>query len=181
MAVAYTTYKSEAKIPFHYHFVCEHCGKDSGMLSAQVLGIADINISGKGRPSLDQQMELQTRAQASAKAALQAKINGAEKGRYGEGVSSKCPNCGKIQSWELRSGRWKPLINALQGLLAGFLIMIFASIFGKEAGSATVICMPIGLGIGLIFGLIQRTRAKIDSTKTTTRNKPEFIWPNIQA
>lgn len=179
MAVAYTTYTATADIPFHYHFVCEHCGKNSGMLTSKVQGSNSINISGKGRPTPAQQAELQAGAQASAKTALRIKIQNAEKGKYGEGVSSKCPHCGKIQSWELKSGRWKPLWNALQGLIAGFLIMIIAGLFGKQAGNAAAICIPIGFGAGLIFGLIGRVRAKADSAKTSNRNKPEFIWPSV--
>ncbi|MCE5234715.1 MAG: hypothetical protein LLF87_01495, partial [Eubacteriales bacterium] len=70
MAVAYTTYTATADIPFHYHFVCEHCGKDSGMLASKVQGSNSINISGKGRPSPAQQAELQAGAQASAQTAL---------------------------------------------------------------------------------------------------------------
>lgn len=179
MAVAYTTYTAKADIPFHYHFVCEHCGKDSGMLASKVQGSNSINISGKGRPTPAQQAELQTGAQSSAQTALQIKIQNAEKGKYGEGVSSKCPHCGKIQSWELKSGRWKPLWSALSGLGIGFFIMVFAGFFGKQAGNAAVIAMPIGFGVGLLLGLIGRVRAKADSAKTSNRNQPVFIWPRV--
>ncbi len=179
MAVAYTTYTAKAEFPFHYHFVCEHCGKDSGMLASKVQGSNSINISGKGRPTPAQQADLQTGAQASAQTALRIKIQNAEKGKYGEGVSSKCPHCGKIQSWELKSGRWKPLWSALSGLGIGFFIMVFAGFFGKQAGNAAVIAMPIGFGVGLLLGLIGRVRAKADSARTSNRNKPEFIWPSV--
>jgi hypothetical protein len=180
MAVAYTTYTARANIPFFYHFVCEHCGKDSGMLTSEVQGISSINISGKGRPTPEQQAKLNVDAQTSARAALQAKISVAEKGKYGENVNSKCPHCGKIQSWELKSGRWKPLVRALQGLIIGFLILIFISFFGgRKAGNSVVVFIPLGAGVGFIWGLIGRIKAKIDSMKTTNRNKPEFTWPNI--
>ena len=179
MAVAYTTYSATANIPFLYHFTCEHCNRDSGMIPSAVPGSAQININGKGRPTLEQQNNLNATAQSNARMALKAKIAYAEKGKYGEGVNSKCPHCGKFQSWELKSGRWKPLFNALQGLLIGFMIMLFATFFSKQAGNAMVICMPIGLAIGLIVGLVGRIRVKADSVKTTIRNKPEFIWPNI--
>lgn len=179
MAAAYTTYTATSSIPFTYHFTCEHCGRHSGMITSAVQGSNQINISGKGRPSPDQQVLLNAGAQSNARAAMQAKILKAEKGKYGEGVSSKCPHCGKIQSWELKSGWWKPLFAALQGLMAGFLIMLFADFFSKDAGNAAVICMPIGLGIGLVIGLVGRIRAKTDAVRTTVRNKPEFIWPDL--
>jgi hypothetical protein len=180
MATAYTTYTATAKITFRYHYVCEHCGKDSGMLASEVKGIDSINISGKGQPTPAQQAVLQAGAQSNAVAALRAKIAGAEKGKYGEGIRSKCPLCGKTQSWELKSGRWKPLWNALQGLIVGFLIMLIVSFFGgNKAGGAVVICIPILASAGLVWGLVGRARAKIDSSKTTNRNKPEFIWPNV--
>lgn len=75
----------------------------------------------------------------------------------------------------LKSGWWKPLFKALQGVIAGFLIMLFSGIFSKEAGNAVVICIPIGLGIGLIIGLVGRMRVRGDAAKTSARNKPEFI------
>ena len=108
MAVAYTTYTATADIPFHYHFVCEHCGKNSGMLTSKVQGSNSINISGKGRPTPAQQAELQAGAQASAKTALRIKMQGAEKGKYGEGVSSKCPIAEKSNLGSLKAAGGSP-------------------------------------------------------------------------
>jgi len=181
MATAYTTYTATSSIPYTYHFTCEHCGMHSGFISSAVQGSDQININGKGQPTFEQQLNLNAGAQANARMALKSKITKAEQGKYGEDVSSKCPHCGKIQSWELKSGSWKPLFYALQGLACGFLIMIFVGFFSKKAGNAMVICMPIGIAIGLIIGLVERMRAKSDSSKTTVRNKPEFIWPVDEA
>lgn len=177
MAVASTDYSSKAVQPYLYRFTCEHCGKDSGWQTAQELGIATLNVSGKRTLTEYEQMTLTAQAQSNLQNAIIIRKSKFKQGKYGESVKGKCPYCGKRQSWELASGKWRPWYNALQGLIAGLVILIIVGFFGKEAGNKAAITIPIGFFAGLIIGYIKLAKNKVDSMGTKARNKPEIVWP----
>ena len=176
MAVAYTTYKRNAKKAFQYQFTCEHCGKESPMKTFVVSASASKDVPGKAGLSPVDQAMLDEQAAGELQAAITIKKNFVEKGSYGQKISGKCDYCGKRQSWELKSAKLLPLWRALTGLAAGFLIMVFASLLGEDAGNAAVIFIPIGLGGGLLIGLIQLVNIRTCASKKQGNSKPSIYW-----
>lgn len=174
------TFEFSSKQPFAYRFTCEHCGQDSGWKLAAEQSNASLNVSGNRNISSQESAMLQQQAQSGLKQAVAARKFKMARGNYGADVSGKCESCGKHQSWEIGAAKWKPFITALQGLIGGFLLMIFASLFGKDAANTAAILIPIGLGAGLLIGLAIFIKIKIDSMQTKTRNTPEILWPEEQ-
>ena len=175
------TFEFSSKQPFAYRFTCEHCGQDSGWKLAAEQSTASMNVSGNRNISSQESAVLQQQAQSGLQQAVAARKLKMARGNYGADVSGKCASCGKHQSWEIGAAKWEPFTAALQGLIGGFLLMIIASLFGKDAGNKAAILIPIGLGAGLIIGLAILMKIIIDSMQTKTRNTPEILWPDEQA
>jgi len=176
VATGYITHNAQATRIYQYHFICEHCGKDSGLLSAAEVGYGSINTPAKRALSPEQSIELQNSAQASLDTAIEACKRRFDKGKYGGKLKGKCPYCGKRQSWELPGSKAKPWLNALYGTAAGLMLMIIAMLIDDKWGNYMAICVPLGFGLGLLIGYTMLAKKKVDSKRTSERNLPEVIW-----
>lgn len=138
-----------------YHFVCEHCGSDSGWTPASLSGESESEILQKKIP--------------------EAQIN-AQKGNYFDlsGIGGKCKNCGRRQSWELHEAKtWMkraPLIGLGLAGMGGIALMFLFGLMGFA------VVFVLGMLISTICGLVMYIRVKSDVGKTRNRFTPEIDW-----
>jgi hypothetical protein len=127
--------------------------------------------------SPEDQEKLHQDSLAGLEATIRDKKAWVEKGNYGQDINGKCEFCGKRQSWEVKSAKLLPLWRSLQGLAAGFLILIVASVFGgKKVDSTVGIFVPVGFALGLIVGVVQLAMVNVGAAKVKEKSKPLIDW-----
>jgi endogenous inhibitor of DNA gyrase (YacG/DUF329 family) len=167
--------------PFRYRFECEHCGKMTEWLNAEIRDSATVKVGflenkDVKRVAFEKVFWENTYPQ---------KKQDIENGEYGEvsDLKGKCPNCGKNQSWEAATtpiGIWA-FAAIISPLIAFFCLRTLIS--GQSSpgfpvlsiGFASAVSFPISIII-LIWSLIKRAKIANDSAQTEKRNKPEFDW-----
>jgi endogenous inhibitor of DNA gyrase (YacG/DUF329 family) len=168
--------------PFKYRFECEHCGKTTEWLTAEIMHHDTIKVG------LLENKEVRRVLFEKGfwEHIYPEKNQSIENGKYGEasGLKGKCPNCGKNQSWEAAAtpvGMWAGMM-IITPLIAFFCLRTLIS--GRPSpgfpvlliGFACAIGFPISI-IALIVNSIKRVKIANDSAQTEKRNKPEFDWP----
>lgn len=176
MATGYITHTAQATHIYHYHFVCEHCGRDSGLLSAAEVGYGSVNTPGKSGLSPQQRAQIQSSAQVSLEKAIIVRRQKFAQGKYGGKLKGKCPHCGRHQSWELQGTKARPWLYAVYGTAAGLMAMAIAMLIDQDIGNYMALCVPVGFGLGLMSGYVWLAKTKVDSKRTDERNLPEVIW-----
>lgn len=99
-----TTIRTKAKHTVNYYYICQHCGKYSGMLSKEVAGTSQMTKMGYNARLSDRQSVRQYE-KASNKmndnvGKLAWKVNNGDYSDF-DGI---CPHCHKCQNWS--SGRF---------------------------------------------------------------------------
>jgi hypothetical protein len=118
MATAYTTYTVNREHRYSYYFVCEHCEKSSEPQFVTIETSESTQTSGNRRLTMQEQQDLQVKAQERLALAVARQKAKFENGNYGA-ISGTCPHCGKRQSWKLK-GRWlEPWKMACAGWVLG--------------------------------------------------------------
>ena len=161
----YYRHRKTETIDVPYSFRCEQCMKDSGALTATILGMeAEINSNYKQLEAKKQKILDEHAHQNLVRAAKEAYTNATEKQIYSKAFKDECPHCHKPQSWAVSGIKdelfTNPIVSALVGIIAG-----------------------IGIAVGAVFlilNVVKMQNKKKQTASATQKNKPVIEWTAIQ-
>jgi hypothetical protein len=171
---------TQASIDITYRFVCEHCGKDSGIKTAKAFGLR------KGGEPVPEGVEVTmadaARLRRDAKKSLEETID-RYKARIGKGKRypalfvGHCSHCQKTQSWSGDGALINLLLYPFSFFIITLVVMLILNVFVEAIG----IWKPplIAGGAGLIIGLFIVSGARLTARKAKRKNKPQIFWPDL--
>lgn len=178
---------TNASIDILYHFVCEYCGKDSGIRKNEVTGHAGGQAVEEGKTVTMGDIEA---LRAHALMQVEHKLNkykaSVAKGAYPEIFYGLCPHCGKSQSWSCTGSAKNlfmlPLWGGLSFFVVVLLIMIVISYFSNWKIAIlrpALIASGIGTLLGFATALADWIKYRRDTKDVMHKNKPYIIWPDM--
>ncbi len=170
MAKMYSVTTDAVRIP--YSFQCEKCGKSQSKTCIRQ-GANDVGLSPEAaqRKCLD-----------SVKKGIVKLKNAADKGDYSWISTDPCPDCGYIQSWQLKAqtSGTRYITVGLILLLVVDMACISGLILGTPKALAWIITALLLICTGLLLRAILLRKSRIGKTQRTNRSfRPEVIWPDL--
>ena len=182
----YYRHRKTETIDVPYSFRCEQCMKDSGALTATILGMeAEINSNYKQLEAKKQKILDEHAHQNLVRAAKEAYTNATEKQIYSKAFKDECPHCHKPQSWAVSGIKdelfTNPIVSALVGIIAGAACYFVADV--EEKLIIALACAGIGIAVGAVFlilNVVKMQNKKKQTASATQKNKPVIEWTAIQ-
>jgi hypothetical protein len=170
MAKMYSVTTNAIRIP--YSFQCEKCGKYHARTCIKQ-GANDVGLS----PTTAQR-----RALESFKKDIVKLKNAADKGDFSWISTDPCPDCGYIQSWQLKAHKSETRYIVLG--LSLLLVVDMACISGLLLGTPKTLAWIIAAFLLICTGLLMRTfvlrNKRIGKTPRANQAfRPEVEWPNL--
>lgn len=178
---------TNAEIDILYHFVCEHCGKDSGIKKIELTGHAGGEAVEEGKTVTMADVEaLRAHARMLVERQLNKHKASVAKGAYPAIFDGLCPHCRKSQSWNCTGSAKRlftaPLWEGLSFFACVWLIMTLVSYFSNWKIAIlrpALIASGIGTLLGFATALADWIKYRRDTKDVTHKNKPDIIWPDI--
>lgn len=189
MAGVYTEIKEKVSHTIYYSYVCQHCGKESGMLSEELTASATKRKDGYNAKFSDKD---RSGVYEKAVERLQTKFDDrrakAAEGNYSD-FYGVCPHCGKSQKWSVGSFS-KDVIGATLLLTfgvaffgLGITIVLYALLenFVSAKVAFTIYGVIVAIACGGSFALTLKIwiKNKRDTKGITNGSIPEINW-NVQ-
>lgn len=170
MAKMYSVTTDAIRIP--YSFQCENCGKYHTSTCIKQ-GANDVGLS----PETAQKKVLD-----SFKKGIVKLKNAADRGDFSWISTDPCPDCGYIQSWQLKAQK-----SETRYITLGLILLLgidMACISGLILGTPEVLAWVITAFPLLCTGLLLRSfilrKRRIEQTPRTNQFfRPEVEWPNL--
>lgn len=173
------SYTITAKEEYYYHYICEHCGKQSEIKKEEVCGVTkpeDYNLQ-KLTPEALQAAMIKDATLMLQKNKEEAKSKMA-KGRYD--LKGKCAHCKKHQSWELKSAE----ANRFNGFWGGIAVsgfIVIAMIFMELSFTPEIIAfLFVPPFFCMILTIARLQIIKKHMSKTDARHEVVVIWKDGQ-
>lgn len=185
----YYKHRRTQTVEVPYSFQCEHCMKDSGLMTATVKGEAEHSSNYNVLTEKEAQ-KLTERAHASLVKELQSIYSDAsEKKVFATNFKDECPHCHKPQSWAVSGLKKKMFENPIVITLVGAFISIIA-VIGHYFTDEEYMTLQLAAGIfaaGLVIALgtliwnVIRINAKVSKTSSSMqKNVPVIQWGAVQ-
>lgn len=185
MGTYYRHRKSES-INVPYSFKCEQCMKDSGPLSATIVGMeAEIN-SNYRELEYNKQQKLNEMAHKNlVRDAKEAYKNATEKQIFVKAFKDECPYCHKPQSWAVSGLKNDMFGNSIVSLIVGLIVAAGCYFFSGVDNAMQIAIAAFGISVVVAVILLVVNIAKVSSKKkktanVTQRNVPVIEWSAIQ-
>lgn len=185
MGTYYRHRKSES-INVPYSFKCEQCMKDSGPLSATIVGMeAEIN-SNYRELEYNKQQKLNEMAHKNlVRDAKEAYKNATEKQIFVKAFKDECPHCHKPQSWAVSGLKNDMFGNSIVSLIVGLIVAAGCYFFSGVDNAMQIAIAAFGISVVVAVILLVVNIAKVSSKKkktanVTQRNVPVIEWSAIQ-
>ncbi len=186
----YYKHKRTESTEVPYSFQCEHCMKDSGLLTATITGEAE-HSSNFNVLTEKETVKLHERAHANLVKELKTVHKDAtEKQIYSTKFRDECPHCHKPQSWGVSGLKNKMFENPIVITLVGAFFSIIAVIghyFTEEEFMTLQLAAGIfgaGLAIAvivLIWNIIQINIKAGKAAAGMQKNVPVINWQAVQS
>ena len=188
----------KAETDVSYNFICEHCGRSSGVATKTFQAVMADPSKLEGSQPLPP--EYFSSMSILAKDKLKKQIDILQEqikvGKYrdvrislfSDNVKGKCPHCGMYQSWMSKGLSEILFIFPLIFGTAVLLILTFYTMFKygldnmHEANwSKHMIITLIGAGIGLIVGVLEYIKTRKRTGKVKVKQLPIIHFPNPES
>lgn len=182
----YYRHKKSESINVPYSFKCEQCMKDSGPLSATIVGMeAEIN-SNYRELEYNKQQKLNEMAHKNlVRDAKEAYKNATEKQIFVKAFKDECPHCHKPQSWAVSGLKNDMFGNSIVSLIVGLIVAAGCYFFSGVDNAMQIAIAAFGISVVVAVILLVVNIAKVSSKKkktanVTQRNVPVIEWSAIQ-
>ena len=186
---SYYKHKRSEKVEVPYSFQCEHCGKDSGLLKAVLVGTEATDNSNFKTLSQDREDNLCKRAHEYLVQKVKETHKDAEEKIFSTEFRDQCPNCRQPQSWAVSGLKKKMFENPLVCLGVGAFFAVIAVIghyfTDEEYMTLTLAAGIFGVGVAAAVACLVWNVVKINikSKKTAVgmHNFPVIDWSGVQS
>ena len=187
MGSYYRHTKSE-KVQVPYSFQCEHCGKDSGLLQASIVGTEATESSNFKTLKPEQEKKLRQRAHENLVHKLKGVHKDAGEKIFATEFYDLCPYCHQPQSWAVSGLKKKMFENPLVCLGVGAVFSVIA-VLCYYFGNVEYITLPMAAGIfalgvvaaaGCLAWNVAKINMKSKKTATGMHNFPTIDWSAVQ-
>lgn len=182
----YYRHRKSESINVPYSFKCEQCMKDSGPLSATIVGMeAEIN-SNYRELEYNKQQKLNEMAHKNlVRDAKEAYKNATEKQIFVKAFKDECPYCHKPQSWAVSGLKNDMFGNSIVSLIVGLIVAAGCYFFSGVDNAMQIAIAAFGISVVVAVILLVVNIAKVSSKKkktanVTQRNVPVIEWSAIQ-
>lgn len=180
------TRSEKAEVP--YSFQCEHCGKDSGILHAVIVGTEATENSNFKTLKPERDKKLCQRAHENLVHKLKEVRKDTEEKIYAKEFLDKCPSCQEPQSWAVAGLKKKMFENPIVCLCVGAVIAVIAVLAhyftDMEYMTLTAAAGIFGAGViaaaaCLVWNVV-KLNSKTKKTASGNRNLPTIDWSAVQ-
>ena len=177
----------KAEVP--YSFQCEHCGKDSGLMTAVINGPDAIFNSNFKTINPDREEKLCKEAHEKLVRELKSvHKNVVEKKIFSTDFHDQCPYCRQPQSWAVSGLKNKMFENPVVCLCVGAIIAVIA-VIAHYYGDMEYITLPVAAGIfgagvvaaaGCLVWNVIKIGSKVKKTASDVQRLPVIDWSPVQ-
>lgn len=171
-----------------YSFQCEHCGKDSGILRAVIVGTEATENSNFKTLKPERDKKLCQRAHENLVRKMKEIHKNAGENVYAKEFLDQCPCCHAPQSWAVSGMKKKMFENPLVCLCVGAVFAVIAVLghyfSDMEYLTLTAAAGVFGAGVvaaaGCLIWNVVRINSKTKKTAAGNRNLPSIDWSAVQ-
>jgi hypothetical protein len=171
-----------------YSFQCEHCGKNSGTLTAVIVGPEATDNSNFKSLSPEREEKLCSRAHVNlVEKVKEVHKDATEKNIFSTEFRDQCPYCSQPQSWAVSGLKKKMFENPIVCLGVGTVFGVIA-VLGHYFTDMEYMTLPLAAGIFalgvaaaavcLVWNIV-KISTKSKKTATGVRNIPVIDWSTV--
>lgn len=187
---SYYAHKRREKVEVPYSFQCEHCGQDSGILSAVIAGAEAETPSYMKTISAEREKKLCMKAHKYLVREIKSIHRKTEEKKiFPNNFSGQCPHCKKKQSWTVSGLMEDRFVNSIVALglgvfFGGFVVLGHFLDAEEELFSFPLAAVIFAVSVLAAIGLYVWNMMKINREKRETasgrENVPVIYWDSVQ-
>lgn len=181
----YYKHSKDESVFVPYSFCCEHCLKESGILSATITGAEAVLNSNFKTLSEKNFMKLDKAAHENlVKEVKRTYKNANEKQIFSKAFNDECPHCHEPQSWAVSGIKndmysWPFAFVIVAVVLGGISYFYFEENKLMMTAIISGACLLTALGI-LIFNMIKLGNKVKKTSDSLQKNVPVIYWDKVQ-
>lgn len=178
---SYYKHKATKSRQVPYSFDCEHCGKNSGVLTATISGNQAEYDSPRDKLTEAQSEKLNNTALMSLKKRINTDYaNATDKRIFSPAFQDECPSCHKPQSWGVAGMKNHLASTPVAIVIVGILVSLGAYFFTDIKSVALSLAIAGAAVLAAVVVLICKLAGIAAKTRQTTavleKRLPEIDW-----